>query len=378
MNIFIFNTNSYMVLTKTLIPLFALLAVLIGSEGSGPLPARGGEAPTAPPAAPLVLYNWHDDIPAEILEAFTRETGLAIDYHSFASQEEAVEQLLSGKRCDVAVIDGRFLPTLISGNLLHPLNFENLTHFKYISPNFRNLSYDPDNTHSVPYSWGTTGILVNRLLVTQAVRRWADFWDDRFRGQVALSISYPREALGMTLKSLGYSANSENPREIAAALARLRQLRLAPGSLEVTYPEFGPAMMARAATALAIGFSGDLLEAGKRGLAVEYILPQEGLLLWADTFVVPKSSSHPAHAEMFINYLLRPEVSAAIVNAKHYASANEAAQPLVDPAILADPAIYPSDALLLGAEIIEALSPAGQALVDSAWQNFLSSTGPTP
>ena len=127
--------------------------------------------------------------------------------------------------------------------------------------------------------------------------------------------------------------------------------------------------------ALAIGFSGDLLESRKLGGVVDYVLPEEGLLLWADTFVVPKSSHRQDAAELFINYLLRPEVSAAIVNQKHYASANEAAQKLVDPAILADSAIYPSDAMLANAELIESLSPAGQVLVDSAWQRFLGRAG---
>jgi len=332
----------------------------------------------SPPVARLVLYDWQDDLPPRVLEAFTRETGIKIDYQTFASQEEAVAKLRAGKSCDVAVIDGRFLPGLVQRELLHRLNFENLTNFKYISPNFRNLSYDPDNLHSVPYSWGTTGILVNRAVVGQPVGRWADFWNDRFRGRVALSISYPREALGLTLKSLGYSANSENPREIDSALERLQLLQLAPESLEILYPEFGPKMMQNKNVALAIGFSGDLLECRKLGVDVDYILPEEGLLLWADTFVVPKSSPRQEAAELFINYLLRPEISAAIVNEKHYASANEAAQRLVDPAILADSAIYPNDTMLANAELIESLSPAGQTLVDAAWQSFLSRAEKSP
>jgi spermidine/putrescine transport system substrate-binding protein len=367
-----------MKLSRFSITIATLIALLTGSAHPEPVAAGEETLSRASATRPLVLYNWQDDIPPQVLESFTRQSGIAIDYHIFSSQEEAVEKLRTGKICDVAVIEGRFLPTLAREALLHRLNYENLGNLKYISPNFRNLSYDPDNLYSIPYSWGTTGILVNTALTGDAVRRWEDFWDDRFRGRVALSISYPREALGMTLKSLGYSANSENPQEIEAAFAKLNRLQLSPDSLRFTYPEFGPAMMKSNSTVLAIGFSGDLLESRKQGLSVDYVLPEEGLLLWADAFVVPTSSRHKANAELFINYLLRPEISAAIVNEKYYASANEAARPLIDPAILANNAIYPSDAMLANAEIIEALSPAGQAMVDAAWQSYLSRAGKSP
>lgn len=367
-----------MELPRLSITIATLIALLTGVARPELVAASEETSPRASATRPLVLYNWQDDIPSQVLESFTRQSGIAIDYQIFSSQEEAVEKLRAGKVCDVAVIEGRFLPTLVREELLHRLNYENIRNIKHISPNFRNLAYDPDNVHSIPYSWGTTGILVNTALTGDKVRRWADFWDDRYRGQVALSTSYPREALGMALKSLGYSANSENPQEIEAAFAKLHLLQLSPDSLRFTYPEFGPTMMSGNTAALAIGFSGDLLESRKQGLPVDYVLPEEGLLLWADAFVVPKSSNHKETAELFINFLLQPEISAAIVNEKFYASANEAARPLIDPEILANKAIYPSDAMLANAEIIEALSPAVQAMVDAAWQNFLSRAGMSP
>lgn len=367
-----------MELLRFSITIATLFALWTGSVH--PELVAGGEETLSRASAtrPLVLYNWHDDIPAQVLESFTRQSGIAIDYHAFTSQEEAVEKLRAGKMCDVAVIEGRFIPTLVREKLLHRLNYQNLINIKNISPNFRNLTNDPDNLHSIPYSWGTTGILVNTALTGNGVRRWADFWSDRYRGRVALDTSYPREALGMALKSLGYSANSENPDEITTAFAKLHLLQLSPGSLRFTYPEFGLAMMSSNTAILAIGFSGDLLESRKQGLQVDYILPEEGLLLWADSFVVPKSSRQKENAELFINYLLQPEISAAIVNEKYYASANEAARPLIDPEILAEKAIYPSDTMLANAELIEALSPPAQAMVDTAWQNFLSRAGKSP
>jgi spermidine/putrescine transport system substrate-binding protein len=128
---------------------------------------------------------------------------------------------------------------------------------------------------------------------------------------------------------------------------------------------------------IAVGFSGDLLEGRKKGLNIEYILPEEGLLLWADTFVVPAKSRNKAAAELFIDFILRPEMSAEIVNQKYYASTNEAARRFVQPQILKNEAIYPTDAMLMKAEIIEPLSPEGQKMYDRIWKKFLD-TYPKP
>ncbi len=320
----------------------------------------------------ITVYNWEGDIPQSVLDAFTLETKVKINYQVFNSQEEAIANIRAGNVYDVAVIDGRFISMLTQEGLLKQLNYENLLNFKYISPNFRGLAYDPDNRFSVPYSWGTTGLLVNTGIEHAEVHSWADLWDNRYAGKVAVSVSYPREAIGMTLKSLGYSANSEKPSEVEAALTKLLQLRLDPSFLYRYYPDFGMAAMTSGKVLIAVGFSGDLLESQKKGLSIEYVLPEEGLLLWGDTFVIPNSSHNQATAELFIDFLLRPVISAEIVNQKYYASANEGARPFVHPEILKNSAIYPTDSMLMRAEIIEALSPEGQRLLDATWQKFLA------
>ena len=344
-----------------------ILAVL-----NPPLSGWAAEPPAADQSAKeIVLFNWLEDIPQSVLDAFTRETKIRIKYEVFNSQEEAMANIRAGHVYDVAVIDGRFVPLLAGEGLLKKLNYENILNFKYISPNFRGLIYDPENRFCVPYSWGTTGLLVNTGQAHPPIKRWADLWDTQYAGKVAISASYPREAIGLTLKTLGYSANSEKPAEVKAALARLLQLKLAPSFLYRYYPDFGTPSMASGEVVVAVGFSGDLLESQKNGLSVEYVLPEEGLLLWGDTFVVPSSSRNQATAEKFIDYILRPEISAEIVNQKYYASTNEAAQPFVQPEILKNQAIYPTDAMLMKADIIQALSPEGQKLYDTIWQQFL-------
>ncbi len=333
----------------------------------------GCRAPAAQQfAKEIVLFNWLEDIPQSVLDAFTLETKVKVKYQVFSSQEEAIANLRAGHVYDVAVIESRFIPLLVHEGLLAQLNYENILNFKYISPNFRGLTYDPENRVCIPYSWGTTGLLVNTSLNHSAIRRWADLWDERYAGKVAISVSHPREAIGLTLKSLGYSANSEKPAEVEAAVARLLQLKTNPSFLYRSYPDFGTPAMASGEVLVAVGFSGDLLESQKLGLSVDYVLPEEGLLLWGDTFVVPASSRNQATAELFIDFILRPEISAEIVNRKYYASANEAARPFVKPQILENQAIYPTDAMLMKAEIVQPLSPEGQRLYDTIWQQFLA------
>lgn len=328
-------------------------------------------ASAAPSAAEIVLYDWLEDIPQSVLDAFTKETKIKVKFEVFNSQEEALANLRAGHVYDVVVIDGRFIPILKNEGLLAKLNYENLLNFKYISPNFRGLSYDPENHYSVPYSWGTTGLLVNTGKKHPPIKSWADLWDERYAGRVAISVSYPREAIGLTLKSLGYSANSEKVSEVEAALTRLLQLKTNPTFLYRYYPDFGTPSLGSGEVDIAVGFSGDLLEGRKKGLNIEYILPEEGLLLWADTFVVPAKSRNKAAAELFIDFILRPEMSAEIVNQKYYASTNEAARRFVQPQILKNEAIYPTDAMLMKAEIIEPLSPEGQKMYDRIWKKFL-------
>ncbi len=361
-----------MSLCAVTLPRLSFICLLTFALFNLPVPGWAAEAPAANQSGKeIVLLNWLEDIPQTVLDAFTRESKIKIRYQVFYSQEEAMANIRTGHVYDVAVIDGRFVSLLAEEGLLKKLNYENILNFKYTSPNFRGLLYDPENRFCVPYSWGTTGLLVNTGQEHPPVRRWADLWDERYAGRVAMSVSYPREAIGMTLKSLGYSANSEVPSEVEAALARLLQLKLDPSFLYRYYPDFGTPSMASGKVLIAVGFSGDLLESQKKGLPVEYVLPEEGLLLWGDTFVVPASSQNQAAAEMFINFILRPEISAEIVNKKYYASTNEAAQPFVHPEILKNTAIYPTDSMLMKAELIQSLSPAGQLLYDTIWQRFL-------
>jgi spermidine/putrescine transport system substrate-binding protein len=323
-------------------------------------------------AEELTIYNWEGDFPQSVLDAFTAEYGMKINYLAYDSQEAAIENMRAGEVYDVVIMESRFIPLAIKDGLLAELNYANILNFKNISPNFRDLSYDPDNRYSVPYSWGMTGLIVRTDLVDAPVTRWDDLWDKQYDGRVAIWIGQPREILALTLKSLGYSANSENPAELEKALERLIALKQHLQYLEDYDLENAAIALASGDIAIAMGYSGDYLSSKKMGLAVEYIMPEEGALLWGDNFVIPANSPNKYTAELFINFLLRPEISAEIVNQKYYASANDAARAFVNADILNDPSIYPDQSVLQNAEIILPLSAQGQKLYAEIWERFLN------
>lgn len=335
-------------------------------------------APTLPSspmplAKELIFYDWEEDMPQSVIDIFTKEFGVRIEYLVYESQEEAIANMRAGQVYDVVVMDSRFIPRLAKERLLSSLDHKNLPNLRNISANFRELAYDPNNQYSVPYNWGTTGLVVRTDLVKGPITSWRDLWDTRYAGQVGLWMGQPREVIGLTLKSLGYSANSENPQELEAALGRLLELKPNVVPLENYDLNNSVDAMTSGKIVLSMGYAGDVVAGRELNPSIVYILPREGGLMWNDTFIIPANSANSYTAELFLNFLLRPEINAMIANENLYATPNEAAYPFIKPDILHDPVIFPSNNDLINAELILPLTEKGQELYDEIWQKFDSS-----
>ncbi len=348
----------------TIITFVGLLMVLAGCAGSPPAPP--------PLAEELIFYDWDADGIENVFEAFTQEYGVKIKYVTFASTEEAVKNMRAGKVYDVVVMGNPFMPALINEGLLAEIAYSNVPNFKNISANFRDLSYDSNNQHSIPYSWGTTGLVVRSDLVEEPITRWADMWDARYAGQIVNWSTTPRFFVGATLLSLGYSVNSEDPAELEAALEQL--LALKPDNIWLNDEDglkFVPFLLSGEAV-MGQGWSEELWTAQEESDDVIYVLPEEGTILWGDNFVIPANSPNKYTAELFLNFILRPEISGQIVNGNYYPMANHAADSFVDEAILNDPVVYPTNEQLQNAELLLPLSPEGEALHTEIWGRFLA------
>jgi spermidine/putrescine transport system substrate-binding protein len=222
----------------------------------------------------------------------------------------------------------------------------------------------------VPFHWGTNGLVIRGDRVDRPVTRWADLWDERYAGKVAVW-GIPREVIGIALKTLGHSINSENPQELEAALALLMDLKPNVQFIDLESASVVP-LLENGDALIAVGWAYDARLGRQTNPAIRYVLPEEGSMLWGDNFVVPSNSPHVYTAEVFINFLLRPEISAQIVNESYYPIPNDAAQPFIDPDILADPIIYPNASDLKNAEVSLPLSPQGEKLYDDIWKRFMA------
>jgi spermidine/putrescine transport system substrate-binding protein len=323
-------------------------------------------------AKELVLYNWVDSMPQTVLDNFEKEKGVKVIYKTYDSAEEATEAMLSGQvNFDVAVVDNDVLPNLITHKVLAEININNITNFKNISPGFRDLAFDPGNKHSLPNSYGTTGLLVRSDLLKKPVTRWADLWDESLAGKIAVR-SQPTELISVALRSLGYPLNSEDPAQLQAARDQLLVLKNRVRFMDTGTQEFLQPLLDGEVFIL-VAWNGDAKEARDRNPAVTYVLPEEGTLLWGDSFVISANSPNKTTAEVFINYLLQPEVNAEMVKAYFYPTTNDGAFNFLPAEIIKDPLIYPSQKILSKNNFYLPLSPAGKELYQSVWQEVMGS-----
>lgn len=343
-----------------------LLACLIFSlltSGCATTPVQGQLADE------LIFYNWADYIPQSVLDAFTAEYGVKVTTLTYESGEEAVAQLRAGQRFDMVVMEHDLIPSLVADGLLAKIDYRNVPNFKNISANFRDLTFDPGNTHSIPYNYGSTGLIVRSDLVKAPITRWADLWDPRYAGKIAVRSNI--ELIYMALVSLGYPLNSEVPQELEAALQHLLDLKPSLNFVDVETEKAIPTLLSGEAVIM-MGWPEDGARARQENEAITYVLPEDGTIFWGDAFVIPTDSPNKYTAELFLNFLLRPEVSAQIVNEIHNASANEAAYPLVNPEIFNNPIIFPPAETIQKAEWYMPLNPAGEKLYADLWKRFLA------
>jgi spermidine/putrescine transport system substrate-binding protein len=314
-------------------------------------------------------------MPQAILDAYESLSGISVEYVTYTDQEEALARMQAGEQVDVVVLGDTYLAAAIDAGLLAELDYQNIPNFRNLGANFRDLAYDPENRYSIMIQWGTTGIVARSDRLGAPVTSWADLWDPQYAGKIGVW-PYSPELIGITLKSLGYSLNTENPTELAAAEAKLLALRSNVYLLDPNAPT-GVANLLDERTAMIYGWSFDIREAKAQLDSVVYVLPQEGTILWSDSVAVPASSTRKRAAEAFIDFLLRPQISAQMVNELWICSPNEAARPYIAPEILENPVVYPPDASLQGAEFYAVLSPATEARHAAMWQRFLAAQGPT-
>lgn len=300
----------------------------------------------------LVIYNWGDYIDPELLTQFTKETGIKVDYQTFDSNEAMYTKIQQGGTTyDLTIPSEYMISKMIAEDLLLALDKSKIEGLENIDPQFLNLSFDEGNDYSIPYFWGTLGIVYNESMVENPPHEWEDLWSEEYRDNIML-VDGAREGMGIGLQTLGYSLNSRNKHELEEAANHLYQLT--PNIKAIVSDEIKGYMIQEAA-AIAVSFSGEASEMLDGNDQLHYVVPSKGSNLWFDNMVIPKTAKNIDGAYAFINFMLRPEV--AYQNALYigYATPNIKAKEMLPDEIKADEAFYPSEETLENLEVYDNL-----------------------
>lgn len=306
----------------------------------------------------LAIYNWSDYVAPDTIPNFEREFGVRVTYDVFESNEEMLAKLQAGARgYDLVVAGGNFIAPLVALGLVARPSWRYLPNLINLSPRFRGLPFDPGNDFTVPYQWAITGIAWRRDLLPSPPIGWALFHDSSLRGKLT-QLDDMRDAIGAWLRYRRRSINSTDPAFLAEARAdaiwakaNLKAYISAPVKAQLVTGDVWAAQL----------WNGDATQARAEQPAIEFTIPAEGSSMWLDNLVLTSRAPHPRAAHEFMNYILRPDVGAAISAATGYGTPNDAALSL-----MTDPVRYPSP---LELERLEWAADLGRAtaLWDQIW-----------
>ncbi len=320
----------------------------------------------------LNVYNWGEYIDDEIVDvnrAFTHLTGIEINYKTFDSNEDMYALLSSGAaEYDVVIPSDYTIGKMIEHDMLAPLNFDNIPNYEYIDEQYKNLLYDPDNTYSVPYTWGVVGIFYNTKYVDEEDLKqgWELLWDEKYSGRI-LMINNPRDAFGITQKMLGYSLNSTDEDELWACYEKLKEQK--PLVQAYVMDQVYDRMINNEAW-IAPYYNGDaciIMDEEEGNPDVDFFVPEEGTNFFVDAMCVLKNSKHKAEAEAYINFMCIPEVAYANAEYIGYSSPHTAAREMQDEELRNDPVYYPKEDVLERSEVYVTLPEETNQYTADLW-----------
>lgn len=287
----------------------------------------------------LYFYNWSEYIPSEVLEDFTKETGIKVIYSTYESNESMYAKLKTqGSGYDLVVPSTYFVSKMRKEGMLQQIDKSKLSHFTDLDKNFLNKPFDPSNNYSIPYIWGATGIGINsEMLDKSSVSKWDDLWDSKWEGQLML-MDDSREVFHIALTKLGYSPNTTKPEEIKAAYEELTKLM--PNVL-VFNSDFPANPYLAGEVSLGMLWNGSAYMARQEGASIDVVWPETGTIFWMDSLAIPAGAKNTEAAHKMIDFLLRPKNAAKIALEIGYPTPVASAIELLPKKFANDPSIFP-------------------------------------
>ena len=315
----------------------------------------------------LVIYNWGDYIDPDLITKFTDETGIEVQYETFDSNESMYTKIKQGGTTyDIAVPSDYMIDKMRKENLLIKLDKTKITGLENIGDEFLGLSFDENNDYSIPYFWGTLGIVYNDTMVENAPEHWSDLWNSEYANDIML-VDGAREVMGIGLETLGYSLNTKSLSELNAASQKLDDLT--PNIKAIVGDEM-KGYMINGDAAIGVTFSGEASEMLDSNEHLHYVVPSEGSNLWFDNLVIPKTAKHIDEAYAFINFMLRPENAAQNAEYIGYSTPNDAAKKLLPDDVKNNQSFYPSEETIENLEVYDNLGQKWLGIYNDLYLQF--------
>lgn len=346
-----------------------LLGVLGVSMPTFAQDAAGWTCPEGFAGQTLSVYNWSTYVAEDTVSNFETLCGVTVTYDVYASNEELFARLREGNPgYDIVVPTDYMVQVMAEEGMLQKLDKSKIPNFANLSPDLLGTPFDPNNDYSVPYQWGTIGIGYNTEVITTEVTGWEDLLN--YEGNVAW-LEDLRQMINIGLIMLGEKPNTDDPAKVAAARDYLTQH----GSNVVAIAQDdGQAMLQRGDADMVIEYSGDIFQimAEEGGEKFAYVIPQEGASLWTDNLAIAADAPNPELANVFIDYINDPQVSADIANYTAYGTPNQASidQGLITPELLNNPAIYPPPEVRANLYFNAVLTPDAEQAYNDAWDEI--------
>jgi spermidine/putrescine transport system permease protein len=338
-----------------------LLTVIVLSSGVYAITNKN----TAPKEE-LNIFNWSEYLPQSVIDKFEATYGIKVNYSTFSSNEEMLAKLMAGgSQYDLVVASDYMVEILTKQDLLQEVDIKNIPNFKNLDESVLNLSFDPGNKYSLPYMWGDACIAVDTSKVKTEVKTYADLWKPEFKNSIVV-LDDQRAIIGMALKKLGYSINETSPEALAKAQKELETLQANIKAYDSDSPK---TLLINGEAKIGFVWGAEASLAKRENPNIQAIIPEEGLFLQQDNFVIPKDSKNIKAAETFMNFILEPEISLEISKEFPYANPNKAAQALMDEDMLSDIAIYPPVESVKTGEHLKDIGSSAE-LFDKIWSEI--------
>jgi len=288
----------------------------------------------------VYVFNWSEYIDPDVLQLFEDETGIKVKYSTYDSNEAMFAKLKIIKKdgYDVVFPSTYFVDRMRRLDMLKPLDHKKIPNLGYINPQLLDKPYDPGNTCSIPYMWGSSAIGINSKVIDPAtITSWDDLWNPAYKGKVLL-MDDVREVFAMALRSIGHSGNDTDPEHIKAAYEKLKLLK---ANVKVFNSDSPRQPFLNNEVTIGQIWGGEVYQANEENPDIKLIYPKEGAIFWVDNMVIPVSARNIDNAHAFINFMLKPDIAKRNCEYVGYATANIKAQGMLEEKTRNHKAVYP-------------------------------------